>query len=151
MAKQHSEKLDTEIKEFDLSQFETAHEAEMEVTYHGTATGWRWRFAGPGHPNAVAQRRRLTAEQMKRTREIESARINGRRWVPPHEEPEDVLERNIVFVTERLLGWSEVTNSGKRYDCSIENIRAVLADPRKEGILLQALEFLGTTSSFVKQ
>jgi len=135
-------------KLFDLSALTPLDEAEMVVAANGQATDWKWRFAGPAHPMGIAQKRRLHTEQHKIDQEIRSARVNNRRWVAPTETPEEVLERNVNFVMERLLGWSEVTHGGKPFPFSRDSARELLSDPRTESLLVQALEFLAGDGSF---
>jgi len=54
-------------------------------------------------------------------------------------------------IAERLVGWSPVKIDGKEYQFSVENARALLIDPRRVGLLTQALEFLSDLGSFTKR
>jgi hypothetical protein len=136
---------------FDLSSFDAVDEAEMEVYANGQPTGWKFRIAGPGHPKTIEQSNKLAKERLRREKEQEQARINGKRWKAPDESVDEVLERNVNLVVDRLLGWSPVTMDGKDYPFSVENARALLLDRRKGQLLIQALEFLGDEQSFGKR
>jgi hypothetical protein len=141
----------TEIQEkpaFDLSSMDAIDEAEMEVYANGQPTGWKWRFAGPGHPKTVEQGNRLARERLRREREQEAAQVNGRKWKPDSETVDEALDRNVRIVTDRLLGWTPVQMSGKDYPFTAENAKALLMDRRKSALLIQALEFLGDEKSF---
>ncbi|MEF2073482.1 branched-chain amino acid ABC transporter [Consotaella aegiceratis] len=133
---------------FDLADLDASDEDEMEVYSNGNQTGWKWRFAGPGHPKAIEQSNRLARERLQRERQQEQAQVNGRKWKAPEESPDEALERNVRVVTDRLLGWSPITMGGEPYPYSPENARALLMDRRKSALLIQALEFLGDERSF---
>lgn len=137
-----------QVSAFDLSALDTADEAEMEVYANGHPTGWKLRFAGPGHPKSIEQSNRLAKERLRREREQEAAMVNGRKWKPPEETVEEALERNVNLVVDRLLGWSPIQMGGKDYPFSPENARALLMDRRKGQLLIQCLEFLGSENSF---
>lgn len=133
---------------FDLDQLDAADEATMTVVANGALTDWSWTFSGPGHPKTVEQSNRLSRERLHEERQKEQARANGRKWKAPEETVDEVRARNVGFVVERLIGWSPVKMGGKDYPFTSENARALLLDPRKGGLLIQALEFLGEEASF---
>lgn len=136
---------------FDLSAVDAADESVMQVVVNGEPVDWHWRIAGPGHPKTIEQSNKLAKERLRREKEQEQARINGKRWKAPDETVDEVLERNVNLVVDRLLGWSPVTMDGKDYPFSVENARALLLDRRKGQLLIQALEFLGDEQSFGKR
>lgn len=47
---------------FDLSELDSVDEAQMTVMAGDKSTGWIWIFAGPGHPQTIAQRDRIARE-----------------------------------------------------------------------------------------
>ena len=143
-----SDKQAAHAASFDLSELDTADEAEMEVYSNGSPTGWRLRFAGPGHPKSIEQSNRLGRERLKREREQEAAQVNGRKWKPEPETVDEALERNVQIVIDRLLGWSPIQMGGKDYPYTPENAKALFMDRRKSSLLIQALEFLGDERSF---
>jgi len=136
---------------FDLSSIDSADEAQMTVVVNGKLTDWVWTFAGPGHPQTVEQSDRLSKERLHREHQQEQARVNGRKWKAPEETAEEVLDRNVRIVAERLLGWSPVVMNGEPYPFSRENAVALLKDRRKGALLIQALEFLGDEAAFSKR
>jgi len=140
-----------EGKPFDLAALAPLDQAEMEVVANGQLTGWKWLFAGPSHPMGIAQKRRLLVERQKVDHEIRSARVNNRRWEAPMENPDDVQKRNVDFVMERLIGWSNATLAGEPLLFSRDSVKKMLSDDRYETLLVQALEFLADGTAFYQK
>jgi hypothetical protein len=136
---------------FDLSDIDAVDESKMTVVANGRPTGWIWTFAGPGHVRAIEQANRVARERLAKERSQEQAQVNGKKWRPPEETPDEALARNVGFVVERLLGWSDVTMAGEPFPFTLENARKILSDRRKSTLLLQALEFLGDEHAFTKR
>ncbi|WP_414461824.1 hypothetical protein [Hyphomicrobium sp. DY-1] len=141
----------SEIASFDLSSLDTADEAEMEVRINGKLSGWRLRFAGPGHQKSIQQENRLARENLERRKAQERAQVNGRKWKPEDETVEEVIAKNIQLIVERLIDWTPVTLDGEPYPFSPENARKLLSDPKKGTILTQCLDFLGDETIFTKR
>lgn len=137
--------------DFDLSDLDYSDDAKMPVIIKGRPSDWVWTFAGPGHAKTLEQRDRLSRERLHRDREQEQARVNGRKWVAPEESTTAVRDRNISFVVERMLGWTEVKFGGEVYPFSPENARKLLSDPKKGALLIQALEFLSDDNAFTSR
>jgi len=140
--------MDNKPVEFDIDQIDASDEAEMVVHANGRPTTWVWRFAGPGHPKAVEVSNRMARERLRREAEQEQARVNGRKWKAEDESPDELARRNAEYVVDRLLGWSPVKFSGQDYPFSRENAIALLLDPKKGALAMQALEFLADQRSF---
>lgn len=136
---------------FSLDDFASADTATMTVTVNGRATDWDWTFAGPGHPKSVAQSDRLAREELKRQRSLQQARANGKKWTAPEETPDELRRENVANVVERLVGWSPVKIDGKDFAFTPENATMLLADPKRVGLLTQALEFLADENSFTRR
>lgn len=132
----------------DLNDFDTAEAADMVVMSNGQATDWRWTFAGPGHPQSVALADRLGRERLRKDREQAEAVANGRRWKAENDTPEEARRRGAEFIVDRLIGWSPITLSGKDYPFTRENAIALLIDPKKASLAVQAMEFLANDRSF---
>ena len=135
-------------KSFDLAALDAADEARMEVIVNGRGTGWVWTFAGPGHPRAVEQSNRLARDELQRQRLKEQAQANAKKWKAPERTPDELLDENVAFVLERLLGWSDITDKGAPFPFTPENARTMLMDRRKRSLLQQAMEFILDDSSF---
>lgn len=140
-----------EILDISLDSFADADVAEMNVVVNGKPSGWLWSFAGPGHDKAIAQSNRLSRERLHKDKLIEQARVNGKKWVAPEDTPDGVRTTNVDFVIERLVGWSPIRIDGKDFDFSEENARLLLSDPKRIGLLAQALEFIVSDNSFTKR
>jgi hypothetical protein len=133
----------------DIDAFDTVDTADMTVlTPDGRLSQWVWTFAGPGHPKTIAQSNRIARERLHEESQKDAARTNGRKWKPVEESPDEVRAKNATFVIERLIGWRGATRGGQDFPFSVESARAILLDPRKGGILVQGLEFLGENASF---
>lgn len=140
-----------EIAEFSMADLEAADTAEMTVEVNGRPTSWVWTFAGPGHPQAIAQSNRLSRERLHEDRLKEQAITNGKKWKAPEETVDQVRERNVNQIVERLLGWSPVKIDGADYPFTPENAKSLLIDPRRIGLFTQAMEFLSDLGSFTKR
>lgn len=138
-------------EEFDLSQLDAADESHMTVLSNGKPTNWIWTFSGPGHPKAIEQSNKLARERLNRERAQEQAQINGKKWKAPEETPDEVMQRNVALIVDRLLGWSPVKLNGEPYPFSAENARKLLLDPRKAALTKQALDFLGDEDAFSRR
>lgn len=137
------------VDDFDLSELDTVDEDVMVVRRKdGSETGWKWTFAGPGHPKSIEQSNRLAKERLRKEKAQEQAVINGKKWKAEDETPEEALDRNVRIVTDRLLGWSPIKMNGEPFPFTIENANAILKDRRKSHLLIQALEFLGDDAAF---
>lgn len=136
---------------YDIDELDAADTADMTVlAKDGSLTAWVWTFAGPGHPVSIAQANRLARERLHEDNQKEAARVNGKKWKAPDESVDQVRAKNINFVVERLVGWTGASRGGQVFAFSPENAREVLTDRRKSGLLTQALEYLGETSSFTQ-
>lgn len=143
--------MQTETKPFDIEALNSADEAHMTIMSNGAPTDWVWTFAGPGHPQALAQSNRVSREQLAKNRLKEQAQANGRKWKAPEQSPDELLEDNVSFVLERLLGWSPVQLGGQDYPFTQDNARKLLMDRRKGALLQQAIEFILDDNSFTQR
>lgn len=136
--------------DIDLSAFDKADEAEMELMLNGRATGWKWTFAGPGHPQTLAYRDKMQREQHQLEREQAQARAAGKRWTPPDDGPDANMRRTVEWIVSRLIRWTPatVTINGESLPYSPDAARRLLTDPRKPDIFTQAVEFLTAETSF---
>ncbi len=142
---------DADILDLSLDSFSDADTAEMNVIVGGKPSGWLWTFTGPGHPQTIAQSNRISRDRLHKEKLIEQARVNGRKWVAPEETPEGVRAGNVTFVIERLVGWSAIRIDGTDYPFSEENANKLLSDPKRVGLLAQALEFIANDQAFTKR
>ncbi|KFL25069.1 hypothetical protein JP74_21290 [Devosia sp. 17-2-E-8] len=139
------------IASFSLDDFDAVDTSTMTVMVNGAPTDWKWTFAGPGHPKAIEQSNRLAREGLAEQRAIQQARANGKKWKASDETPDELRRENVGHVVERLVGWSPVKIDGKDFAFSSENATMLLADPKRVGLLTQALEFLADENSFTRR
>lgn len=135
----------------DLSAFDAVDKVEWDVTYNGELIGWTWTFAGPGHDATIAFSEQLSRDAIARRLSQEKAQINGKKWQPPEEDPEDNRRRNVDLVARRLLGWSPYLLDGQPLPFSLENARKLLLDRKKPWLMSGALDFLGDEKTFMKR
>lgn len=144
--------MEPEKKPLDLSALATMDEGDLHILFpDGTKTGWVWTFAGPSHPRTVEINRKQAARFMAREQAKERAQVNGKKWKGDDETADEVFERSLDYIVDRLLRWSELAVDGAPLPCTPENAREVLSD-RKYGLILdQVNTFLGEERSFTKR
>lgn len=136
---------------FDIDDLDAADTADMTVLDgNGRLTQWVWTFAGPGHPQTIAQGNRLARERLHEDSQKEQARVNGRKWKGVEETVDQVRAKNINFIVERLTDWRGATRGGRDFPFSPEAAREILSDRRKGALITQSLEFLGEAASFTQ-
>jgi hypothetical protein len=139
------------IPEFSLTDLEAADTSIMTVEVNGKLTDWTWTFAGPGHPQTVAQSNRMARERLHQDRLKEQSITNGKKWKAPEETVDEVRERNVRSIIERMLDWSPVKIDGELYPFTPDNAYKLLIDRRRVGLLTQATEFLFADNSFTQR
>lgn len=155
---------DNNANGFDLldSTLATDDEAVMVVNVGRgpKQTTWLWTFAGPSHPKGIKQQDKLARESIRKTAEQEAARVNGRKYKPERQEPEDVTESNIEFILDRLIGWKSTFENGDEpklgktdllVPFSEENARKLLRHPQMGKLRGDAIEFIVDINSFTKR
>lgn len=137
------------VPSLDFDAFEASETGKMQVMdVHGNPTGWWWEFAGPGHPKTEALNNRLARERLHKSRMMEQAQVNGRKWKADEESPDDLRAKNIADLVERLVGWSDINIGGEPLVFSPEAATKFLSHPKRVGVLTQAMEFLASEHSF---
>ncbi|NGP18923.1 hypothetical protein [Devosia aurantiaca] len=139
------------VLELSSDDFASADTATMNVMVGGKPSGWLWEFAGPSHPKTLNQANRTARETLHKTRLIEQAQVNGRKWIAEEQTPDQVRAGNVDYVIERLLGWSAIRIDGADVPFTDAKAREMLANPKNVSLLAQAMEFLAADSSFTKR
>lgn len=134
-----------------LDDLNSADTGEMTVIINGRPTDWKWYFAGPGHEKTVELNNRLARDRLHRERQIEQAQVNGKKYKSPEESVDEIRARNVENVVARLLGWSPIEIDRQPFEFSAEQARKLLLDPKKIGLLAQALDFLADEASFTQR
>ncbi len=134
---------------FDLADLDTADTAEWNVTHDGKEIGWVWIFAGPGHQATIDLGNRLAKKNLAVRKAQEQAQVNGKKWKPDDEDPEQIRKENASLITSRLLGWTEINLGGKPFPYTPENALSILLDRKKSFLMAGALEFLADDKSFM--
>lgn len=138
--------------DFDLGEFDSVDEAGLVIRDPRTdaPTTWVWTFYGPAHPKTVELVNRISREQLKEAREKEAASVNGRKWKPSGDAPEELLDRNVSNVVARVKGWTPIRINGENLTFSPETTKALLMDRKKAWLLTQIGDFLRDDASFTK-
>lgn len=140
----------TTARKFTLDALDALEEAKMQVIdARGQPTGWFWTFSGPGHPMTEAQTKRIAAERIQRDRSKEQSQTNFKKWKAPEQSPEAVTESNVNYVLERLITWSDMEMNGQPFPFNRDEARKLLMDPKKAGLLQQAIDFIQADNSFM--
>jgi hypothetical protein len=137
---------------FDLGQI-TAVNAGALVIVHpvtGQATGWTITIAGPEHPVTEAVAKELQAENDARSREIEQARVNGRKWKAP-DDGEAVRKKMTERLARRILGWSPVSFDGAPFEYNAAHALRLMDEGKFQPIAKQVLDYLADEASFTKR
>lgn len=137
------------MTDFSLDDFKLNDEGTLDLkNVRGEPSGWQWVFAGPGHPKTVAADDRASKRALALADEQEKARVNGRKYKGSGDTVEDVRDRNIGYIIERLLRWTDgMTVDGQPFACTPENARAILLNPSL-GVYEQVNAYLLDEKSF---
>lgn len=145
---------DQAAEALDLSAFLPADTAVLELVRPGTTTkiGWKVTFAGPSHPKAVAWNNDAARQNLIQSREIELARLNGKKYVPAEQDVEAARRDNVRWVVARIVDWTPVKLSADSPTVSFSEQGAVelLMRPEMTAFYGQMLEFLNGEQSFTK-
>lgn len=135
-------------------------QAIMKITVplpSGDSTVWRWTIASLSHPKGIAQKNRISRENLKKSAEQEQATVNRRKYKAEVQTPEEVDRSNVDFIVERLISWEpkydngvEVKLGGEPFPFSEENARKLLSLPKSEKLRNQAVEFILADDSFMR-
>lgn len=131
--------------------FAAADTSDMHVVVNGKITDWVWTFAGPGHPQTIAQNDRIARESMHEERKLREQQLNGRKVKLPEDTVDERRKKNIDHVVERLVGWSPVKIAGADYPFTADNARALLSKPGNVALLTQSFEHLASDAAFSKR
>jgi len=137
----------------DLSAFIPQDTADLEILKPGgvEGTGWTVTFAGPSHPKTIAFGNELSRKNLRRSRLIEAAQVNGKKFKPEEREVDEVRRENVSFVVSRIVGWTPVRlGPGEPIAFSEEAATNLLIDPKLGWVLNQMTEFLAEERSFTK-
>lgn len=136
--------------DLDLSMFAAEDTAEWDVPHPvtGEPSGWKWTFAGPGHPQTVEAANRATRRRLEEEKRMEAARVNGKKWKPEDRTVEELRRENVRLVVDRLIGWTPIKINGEDYPFSRENAESLLLNPAMVRLYNGAIGFLADEESF---
>lgn len=135
-----------------LSAFHPADTAVLDILAPGSARpiGWAITFAGPGHPKTVAWNEEKAREDLQKSRQIEMAQVNGRKYKPDDKSVADLRHDNVRWIAARILDWTPVALEAGAAPINFSEAAAMelLAAPKLGWVYGQCLEFLASEQSF---
>lgn len=131
---------------FDPNSVQIADTATLTIRHpkDDSETTWRIELAGPGHPATLAVQNETARERMLLDREIETARVNGRKWKGRDIDPEADRLASLKRVSRRIVGWT-----GSAWDYTPANAEALMTEPRFLPYAAQVLDYLGSEAAFI--
>lgn len=128
----------------------------LEIKYPGSekATGWKIELAGPGHAKTVAASRDIARDALKKSKAIEQANANGRKYKADEETPDDLARKNVTLIVQRIIGWSPDPLFKQISETPIAFSQAAALDmllrPDMGWVLSQIADFLRSDAAFTQ-
>ncbi len=137
-----------------LDDYRSLLEAEMPVIPPGrTDPIGTITFAGPGHDLTIAQADRINRQSIQQDQEREITIARGGKWKPKVDTPDQIRERNITLIAERIVSFDLWTRdqqgNPQRIVYSPEMAKTIMLDRSYGWLFNAALEFLSATTSFI--
>ncbi len=134
----------------------TQERGELVIVAPGTGSRLVITFAGPGHPQTVAYNDGQARERLHKEKAQEQARVNGKKWKSDDETVKDRLQKNVTYITARMLGWRFEDAAGNPDpaggpEFSREVADQLLAEPEMGALYTRCLEYLADDESFTKR
>lgn len=141
----------TETAAVDLTDFLPLDEAGIEmVAPGGRKTGWMVTLAGPAHPKRIAANDAAARKALQRSKEIDQAQINGRKYKVDEQSPEDVRRENVEGIVSRIVTWTPVRIGGETYEFSDKRAVELLMRPEMGWAVVQIAEAQADESRFTR-
>jgi hypothetical protein len=141
---------------FDLSSLAYADTGELEITHPATGapTGWKWIIAGPSHPIVIEQGDEFARQAIRNRRDREAAQVNGRKWKPDDESPEENRKRNAKYFARRVLGWLpdqpvRLERDAPPVEFSLDNVARLLRQPKYGWLYRQVADYCSEDVGFI--
>lgn len=135
----------------DLSEFLPQDEATIEMLAPGgKQTGWHVTLAGPAHPKRIAANDAAARKALHRSKEIDQAQINGRKYKVDEQSPDEVRRENVEGIVSRIVTWSPVRIGGETYEFSDKRAVDLLLRPEMGWAVIQISEAQADESRFTK-
>lgn len=135
----------------DLTDFLPQDEATIEmVSPAGKKTGWMVTLAGPSHPKRVDANNAAARKALQRSKQVEQAQINGKKYKSEERTPEDVRRENVEDIVARIVTWTPVRVGGEEFKFSDTRAVDLLVKPEMGWALAQIAEAQAEDASFTK-
>lgn len=140
----------------DLSGIAPVDTIQHEILKPGgiEGTGWVWDILGPSHPKAIAYNEDQQRKNLRRERQMEQQRQNGKKVVVEERTVEDQKRDMALWLASRVGGWNrsikliEVDPEPMAY--SDDNVVKILINPKMGWIFNQIVDVITADSSFTK-
>lgn len=129
----------------DTLDYDTRHPLTEEPT------GWIVTFAGPAHPQSIALADKSAKEGLRAAREIQKARINGKKFKPEETTPDDERREFVEGLVARIVTWGGNVPSykGKVYHFNPKDAVELLLFPQMGNFVKQFTDVLVEEKSFM--
>ena len=137
----------------DLGAFTPSDTADLHVKSPADPTreiGWVVTFAGPSHPKTVALNNEVSRDALRRAKEIELSRVNGRKWKGDGKDVDTNRREFVEGIVSRIITWTPVELDGKRYEFEAKSAVELLLNPKMGAFVAQFVDFLTEDRSFMK-
>lgn len=126
--------------------------ATLCTVFPGTnkRTGWNITFAGPAHEKTVALNNEAERKRLERSKEIEVAQVNGRRWKGESIQPEESRREFIEGIVGRIIDWNPVDFGDGPIEFSEKAAVELLMQPKMGAYVAQMVDFLIGEKTFTK-
>lgn len=113
-------------------------------------SGFRVELAGPAHPKSIALSDEVSRERIRKELEIEAKQVNGRKYKPEEDTPDERARRNVTRIVKRIVGWSpNPTFDGKTIEFSESAAVDLLLKPEMGWLLIQIADYLTNETAFM--
>ncbi len=142
----------------DFTAFLTEDQIEHEILSPDgvTGTGWVWILGGPGHEKAVAHQNEQSRKALRKSRQIEQAQVNGKKYVPEERTADEQRRDNAAWIASRAVGWSPVklpfiTGTEEPVPFSDEMVIRVLMHPQMGFVFAQLVDAVTEDKRFMRR
>lgn len=135
---------------FDLSEIATNDTGTLAIRHPvtGEPTSWVLTLAGPGHPAYEEWSAEGQREAARKSRAIEQARANGKKWKAEESDVEAEEAKARARLSRIILGWTPVRVDGADYPWSKQNAEAMCVSQRWNRVRAQILEYMNDEKAF---
>lgn len=135
----------------DLTDFLPQDTAVIEVVAPGgRQIGWFVTLAGPAHPKTIAASDAAARKALHRSKLIEQAQVNGKKYVADERSPEETRRENVQGVVARIVDWTPIKIGPTVFEFSDAKAVDLLVRPDMGWAYVQIAEAQADDTRFTK-